>query len=66
MPDLMYHFCDRDEGWMEYDARGIPLNFVCDICVDVKLAQYRNDVLSNPQYVSDEPIEPEHDDGSYF
>lgn len=63
MADLKYHYCERDEGWMEYDARGIPLTFVCDKCVDAKLSQYRREVLSNPEYDSDEPIEPEYNDG---
>jgi len=60
MTDLRYHFCERDEGWLEYDARGIPLTFVCEVCVDAKLSQYRNDVLSDPQYIANEPIDAEY------
>lgn len=47
----------RDPSWWEYDARGIPLAKVCDECVDEVLRRYRPDVLSNPSYEADEPIE---------
>jgi hypothetical protein len=39
---LKYHFCDKHEGWMEYDLQGIPINFVCEVCRDAKLEGYRN------------------------
>ena len=45
-----------DEGWSEYDARGIYLAFVCDKCRQAKLAKYRPEVLTNPAYECDEPI----------
>jgi hypothetical protein len=38
---LSRHFCDRDEGWQECGAHGIPIAFVCEICVDVKMRPYR-------------------------
>ncbi len=56
MNDLQYHDCDPDEGWSEYDARGIYLTFVCDKCRQAKLAKYRPEVLTNPAYECDEPI----------
>ena len=59
MDDLKYHFCDRDEGWMEYDARGIALTFVCEKCRKAKLSEYRPEVLQDPQYQADESIEPD-------
>ena len=40
-----------------YDARGIPLFRSCDKCHDAKAAKYRPDVLANPNYDADEPIE---------
>lgn len=43
--------------WWEYDARGIELCKVCEACVDEKLAAYRQDVLTDPNYWADEPIE---------
>jgi len=49
----------NEESWWEYDARGIPLCRVCEKCQHQKLSRYRADVLSNPNYWSDEPIEPE-------
>jgi|TARA_B110000902_G_scaffold78223_1_gene93067 hypothetical protein len=52
----MHH--DQDT-WDEYDARGIYLTKVCDVCVAVKLKMFNNDVLTNPQYETDEPIEDE-------
>lgn len=48
-----------DYTWAEYDARGIYLCKVCDKCRDVKLAGYRSDVLTDPNYWHDEPIEPD-------
>ena len=51
------HVCARDRRWAEYDARGIFLCYVCDECVKEKLARYRPDVLSDPNYWHDEPIE---------
>tara|TARA_B100001057_G_C22831168_1_gene943447 strand:+ start:1028 stop:1207 length:180 start_codon:yes stop_codon:yes gene_type:complete len=35
-----YHFCDRDEGWAEYDLNGHFLAFVCEKCVDAKIKDY--------------------------
>ena len=45
------------ESWWENDARGIPLCRVCSKCRKEKLAKYRQDVLSDANYWSDEPIE---------
>ena len=42
-----------------YDARGIFLTNVCPKCRSKKLSKYRQDVLENPSYEADEPIEPE-------
>ena len=50
-----------DYTWWESDARGIPLCKVCDDCVDERLEGYRPDVLEDPSYWADEPIEPETD-----
>lgn len=46
--------------WWEHDARGIPLVKVCDACEQFELSKFRPDVLSDPDYWIDEPIEPEH------
>ena len=54
--------CDcgsNKESWWEYDARGIALCRVCDTCKKKKLARYRPEVLTDPGYFCDEPIEPE-------
>jgi hypothetical protein len=51
---------EGEDSWWEYDARGIPLCKVCDKCEEVKLSEYRRDVLTNPSYVADEPIEQEY------
>lgn len=45
------------ESWWENDARGIPLARVCEICRTDKLSRFRPDVLTDPNYWHDEPIE---------
>jgi hypothetical protein len=45
--------------WMLTDARGIPCGYVCEDCEKAKKAQYRPDVFEDPQYWTDEPVEPE-------
>jgi hypothetical protein len=57
--DLQYCMHHNQDTWDEYDARGIYLTKVCDVCVAVKLKMFNNDVLTNPQYETDEPIEDE-------
>ena len=41
----------------EYDARGIFLTYACDKCRKQKLSKYRPDVLTDPNYWTDEPID---------
>lgn len=41
------------------DARGIELARVCPKCQREKLARYRPDVLTDPNYWADEAIEGE-------
>ena len=48
--------CSND-GWGIHDGYGIPLDIVCDACVDAVCDSYRPDIFE--QYESDEPIEPE-------
>ena len=44
----------------EYDARGIFLCYVCDLCRKDKLARYRPEILTGyDQSDVDEPIEEE-------
>ena len=57
MNDLQYCVHDGQNTWDEYDARGIYLTKVCNNCVEAKLAVFREDVLTNPAYECDEPIE---------
>ena len=45
------------ESWWQKDARGIHLCRVCESCRREKMARYRSDVLTNPNYWADEPIE---------
>jgi hypothetical protein len=42
-----------------HDARGIPLARVCSKCRKDKLKGFRQDVLDDPNYETDEPIEPD-------
>jgi hypothetical protein len=44
-------------SWWEKDARGIELARVCEVCKDEKMARYRPDVLTDPNYWHDEPID---------
>jgi hypothetical protein len=54
------HWCERGDSWPEHDAQGIYLCRVCPQCVDVRLAQYRPEILTGyGQADVDEPIEPE-------
>jgi hypothetical protein len=41
----------------QFDARGIFLTYTCDDCHDAKMAGYRPDVLTDPVYWTDEPID---------
>lgn len=41
----------------QYDARGIELCRTCDKCHAGKMSHYRRDVLTDPNYWCDEPIE---------
>lgn len=40
-----------------FDARGIFLTYACDKCVKEKLSGYRPEVLTDPNYQCDEPID---------
>lgn len=53
------HVCIREESWEEYDAQGIYLCRVCDVCQKEKLSHYRPEILTGyTQADVDEPIEP--------
>lgn len=43
----------------QYDARGIELCRTCTQCHQRKMAGYRPDVLKDPHYWADEPIDGE-------
>jgi hypothetical protein len=42
-----------------HDARGIFLCYACERCEKAKLSRYRPDVLTDPDYWHDEPIDEE-------
>lgn len=42
---------------LELDARGIPLGYMCEKCRVERLSQFRPDVLTDPNYWTDEPID---------
>lgn len=57
---LKRHNCDRDNSWWMHDAKGIPLDRVCDKCHEAKKSKYRPEILNGyTQADVDEPIEPE-------
>lgn len=41
----------------KHDARGIPLCRTCARCHEERMSSYRPEVLTNPNYQADEPIE---------
>ena len=41
----------------QYDARGIFLCYTCSSCHARQMAGYRPDVLTDPNYWADEPID---------
>jgi hypothetical protein len=43
-----------------YDARGIFLTYVCEKCEKEKLSHFRPDVLTDPNYWHDEPIDEDY------
>jgi hypothetical protein len=52
--------CGSGQEWYPlHDARGIFVAYVCDRCKQARMATYRPEVFTNPQYETDEPIEPE-------
>lgn len=54
--------CPCGSGLLRYDlldARGIFCAFVCTQCEERKRAKYRQDIFTDSNYWSDEPIEPE-------
>jgi hypothetical protein len=59
MNELAYCMHHSQDTWAEYDARGLYLEKVCDLCVKYKLSKYRPEVLTDGNYESHEPIEPD-------
>ncbi len=58
--DLQSHQCDGAVASARYDAQGIYLCRVCDICEEAKMARYRPEILTGyTQADVDEPIEPD-------
>lgn len=43
-----------------YDARGIFCCYICDACEKEKRSRYRPEVLTDPEYVCDEPIDEDY------
>lgn len=48
-----------EESEEVHDAKGIYIGRVCDRCRKERLAGFRPEVLTDPDYTCDEPIEPE-------
>lgn len=57
IPESCLYHTKYDGSWWEYDARGIELARVCGRCSTAKLASYRREVLTNPNYEANEPID---------
>lgn len=41
------------------DARGIFCTFVCDRCEKIKRREFRHDIFTDPNYPTEEPVEPQ-------
>lgn len=57
---MMARLCSCGSGFeqeWQYDARGIELCPTCPNCHDEKMKKYRKDVLEDPDYWHDEPID---------
>jgi len=48
----------KPSAW-QHDARRIPLCRTCETCHQRRMAGYRQDVLTDPDYWHDEPIDEE-------
>jgi hypothetical protein len=46
----------RNSSW-RHDARNVPLARTCVVCDSRVMAKYRPEVLTDPNYSADEPIE---------
>ena len=54
------HLCACGSGkpkQARYDARNIFLCYTCEDCYDKQMGRYRQDVLTDPNYWHDEPID---------
>ena len=49
--------CSNLPAIIEYDARGIELGFMCEECREKKRSKFRPEVLNDPNYWTDEPID---------
>lgn len=55
----LHHRCRKDQRSIAHDARGIPIGYTCHLCHADKIAKYRPDVMTDPNYQTDDNIEPE-------
>jgi hypothetical protein len=44
-------------SWLAYDARGIPIGYVCNKCEEAKKSRFRTDIFTDDNYYTDEPID---------
>jgi len=43
--------------WILTDARGIPVGYVCNACVEEKKSHYRPEIFTDSNYYADEDID---------
>jgi len=48
-------------SWWLSDARGIPVSRVCEDCEKKIMAKYRPEIFTNPEYWTDEQVEPDEE-----
>jgi hypothetical protein len=49
----------KEFPWIENDARGISIGYVCEKCISKKKAQYRPEIFTDANYECDEQTEEE-------
>lgn len=49
----------RSDGvsWLAYDAKGIPIGYVCNKCEEAKQSKFNPEIFTDGSYYADEPID---------
>lgn len=50
------HCGSGEPPWVQCDARGISIGYVCGECVEEKKSKYRPEIFTDSNYWHDEPL----------